>query len=165
MFLAMFLATSRAKFPVTAHPSTKLAKLMCGVLTPERLLVPFPIVHQVQLLVLMIREAVVVRVFVLVNRLAERVEMTPLVPQRVPFRMCDATTPRVRAEQVAPAEFRLALTTHKVVPSPVVVPVQPPSVDRARVPMRNLVNVVNAAFRPVLASLVVTCQQQSLLDF
>jgi hypothetical protein len=163
MFLAMFLATSRAKFPVTAHPSTKPAKLMCGVLILERLRVPFPIVHQVQLLVLMIREAVVVRVFVLVNRLAERVEMTPLVPQRVPFRMCDATTPRVRAEQVAPAEFRLALTTHKVVPSPVVVPVQPPSVDRVRVPMLSHVNVVNAVSRPVLVSLVVTCQQQSLL--
>jgi hypothetical protein len=111
----------------------------------------------------MIREVVVVRVFVSVNRLAEHVEMTPLALQRVPFRMCDATTPRVRAEQVAPAEFRLVLTTHKVVPSPVVVPVQPPSVDRVRVPMLNHVNVVNAVSRPVLVSLVVTCQQQSLL--
>jgi hypothetical protein len=165
MFLVMFLVMCREKFPATARPPTKLAKLMCGVLTPERLLVPSPIVLQVQLLVLMIREVVVVRVFVSVNRLAERVVMTPLVLRRVRFRMCDATTLRVRAELVAPAEFRLVLTTHKVVPSPVVVPVQLPSVDRDRVPMRNLVNVVNAAFRPVLASLVVTCQQQSLLDF
>jgi hypothetical protein len=165
MFLVMFLVNCREKFHATAHPSTKLAKLMCGVLTPERLLVPFPIALQVQLLVLMIREVVVVRVFVSVNRLAERVVMTPPVLQRVRFRMCDATTLRVRAEQVAAAEFRLVLTIHKVVPSLVVVPVQPPSVDRARVPMRNLVNVVNAAFRPVLASLVVTCLQQSLLDF
>jgi hypothetical protein len=165
MFLVMFLVMCREKFRATGHPSTKLAKLMCGVLTPERLLVPSPIVLQVQLLVLMIREVVVVRVFVSVNRLAERVVMTPLVLRRVRFRMCDATTPRVRAELVAPDEFRLVLTTHKVVPSPVVVPVQLPSVDRVRVPMRNHVTVVNAAFRPVLASLVVTCQQQSLLDF
>jgi hypothetical protein len=165
MFLVMFLVMCREKFRATGHPSTKLAKLMCGVLTRERLLVPFPIVHQVQLLVLMIREAVVVRVFVLVNRLAERVEMTPLVPQRVQFRMCDATTLRVRAELVALIESLSEQMTRKVVLLPVVVPVQLPSVDRARVPMRNHVNVVNAAFRPVLVSLVVTCQQQSLLGF
>jgi hypothetical protein len=165
MFLVMFLVKCREKFHATAHPSTKLAKLMCGVLTPERLLVPFPIALRVQLLVLMIREVVVVRVFVSVNRLAERVVMTPPVLQRVRFRMCDATTLRVRAELVALIESLSEQMTRKVVLLPVVVPVQLPSVDRARVPMRNLVNVVNAAFRPVLASLVVTCQQQSLLDF
>jgi len=165
MFLAMFLVTSREKFHATDLQLMRPAKLMCGVLTLERLLVPFPIALRVQLLVLMIREVVVARVFVSVNRLAERVVMTPPVLQRVQFRMCDATTPQVRAEQVALAEFRLVLMTHKVVPLPVVVPVQPPSVDRARVPMRNHVNVVNAAFQPVLGSLVVTCQQQSLLGF
>jgi hypothetical protein len=111
----MFLVTSREKFHATDLQLMRPAKLMCGVLTLERLLVPFPIALRVQLLVLMIREVVVARVFVSVNRLAERVVMTPPVLQRVQFRMCDATTLRVRAEQVAPAEFRLALTTHKVV--------------------------------------------------
>jgi hypothetical protein len=159
----MFLVMSREKLHATDLQLMRPATLMCGVRTLDRLLDPFPIVHQVQPLVPMIREAVVVRVFVSVTRLAERVAMTPLVPRRAPFRMCAATKPLVRAGQVAPAEFRLVLTTHKVAPSPVVVPVQPPSVDRVRVLMRNHVNVVNAVFRPGPESLVATCRQQSLL--
>ena len=153
----------RVTCPVKQSQLTKLAKLMYGVriLVPPR--VRFLIVHQAQQFDLMIRVAVADRAFDLANLRVEHAVMTRPAHQLDRSRMFVAMTPRVRAEQVAPAEFRLVLMTRKVVPSPVVVPVQPPSVDRVRVPMRNHVNVVNAAFRHVLVLLVAICQRQSQL--
>jgi hypothetical protein len=91
------------------------AKLMCGVRIQVPLHVRFLIVHLVQLLVPMIRAAVVVHAFDLATRLAEHAVTIRLVHQLDRSRMFVVMTLRVLVEQVAPAEFRLVLTTLRVV--------------------------------------------------
>jgi hypothetical protein len=94
---------------------TKLVKLMCGVRIQVLPRVRFLIAHLVRLLVPMIREAVVVHAFDLANRLAEYAGTIRLAHQLDRSRMFVVMTPRVRVEQVAPDEFRLVLTTLRVV--------------------------------------------------
>jgi hypothetical protein len=113
-FRAIHRVMFRVMFRVRHRQSTKLAKLMCGVriLVPPR--VRFLIVHQVQQFDLMIRAAVADRVFDLVNLRVEHAVTIRPAHQLDRSRMFVVMTPRVLAEQVAPAEFRLVLTTRKV---------------------------------------------------
>jgi hypothetical protein len=60
-------------------------------------------------------QAVVVRAFASAKRLAERVAMTRPERQLVRFRMFVVMMLQTPVEQVAPAEFRLALMTLRVV--------------------------------------------------
>ena len=90
-------------------------RLTYGVRSQVLPRVRFLIVHQVRLLVPMIREAVVVHAFDLANRLAEHAVTIRLAHQLDRSQMFVVMTPRVRVEQVAPAEFRLVLMTLRVV--------------------------------------------------
>jgi hypothetical protein len=104
----------RVMWLVKRSQSTRPVKLMCGVPIQVLHRDPFPIVHQAQLLVPMIRVAVAARAFDLANRRVEHAVTIRPAHQLDRSRMFVVMTPRVRAEQVALAEFRLVLTTRKV---------------------------------------------------